>query len=167
MGGGGGWVAGSAGTGAESAISVLDDAFPWFDASGEADFPDGQADRLVHLVADGSPARATTSTHNVIDILSWASAVRFSARASEPCRLLVSAGHDLTSYDYFAEREQGRPWPTVEVAIDAEWAEHRALVADMQPPEAAMSAAIPRFFLAFSVEHSGPVEVWLDKVGFE
>jgi hypothetical protein len=165
--GGSAAVAGTAGVAGMAAIrsDSLDDVFPWFDAAGEGRFPVGQRDELLHLESVGTPARASTSTHNVVDMLSWARFVQFSARASLPTRLLVSAGYMQSSYDYFEDREGDMPWPTTGVDVGSEWQAFSVEIADMQPPEMRIGTW-PSFFLGFSVEQSDPVEVWLDDVRF-
>jgi hypothetical protein len=157
--------AGMAGAGSESSTLSLDDVFPWFDVSGASRFPAAGEDVIVHLVSAGAPARASTSTHNVVDMLSWARSVEFSAKASAPVRLLVSAGHRQLSFDYFAELEAERPWPTVGVDIGPEWQQLSVSIADMRPPDT-RSDDQPSFFLAFSVEHPAAFEVWIDDVQF-
>jgi hypothetical protein len=143
----------------------LDDIFPWFEPTGEGHFPFGERDEILHLVATGAPARAGTSTHNVVDMLSWARFVQFSARASLPTRLLVSAGYTQLTYDYFEARESDRPWPTVGVEVGSEWQEFSVVIADMEPPEMRIDTT-PTFFLGLSVEHPEPVEIWIDDVQF-
>jgi hypothetical protein len=164
--GGSAAVAGIASVAGMAAVQshALDDVLPWFDATGEGRFPVGERDELLHLESVGAPARASTSTHNLID-MSWARFVQFSARASPPTRLLVSAGHMQFTYDYFEAREGDRPWPTTGVDIGSEWQEFSVAITDMQPPETRVDTS-PHFFLGFSVEQSDPVEVWLDGVRF-
>jgi hypothetical protein len=154
-----------AGAGSESAPFALDDNHPWFDGSGAIDVPDGPQDEILHLISDETPARATLSTHNVFDLLSAAQAVRFSARASAPLRLLVSASHTIQGYDYFAARDAGAQWPVAAVDVGVDWQEFSVPLADMQPPEM-LVAGPPSFFLAFIVEHPAPVEAWFDDVWF-
>jgi hypothetical protein len=142
----------------------LDDLFPWFDAAGEGRFPVGERDELLHLESAGTPARASTSTHNLVD-MSWARFVQFSARASSATRLLVSAGYMQSTYDYFEARQGDMPWPTAGVDVGRDWQEFSVAIADMQPSETRVGTS-PSFFLAFSVEQSDPVEIWLDDVRF-
>jgi hypothetical protein len=153
--GGSAVVAGTAGV---ARTFALDDMFPWFDAAGEGRFPVGERDELLHLEAEGAPARASTSTHNIVDMLSWARFVQFSARASSPTRLLVSTGHRQFTHDYFAAREGDMPWPTTGVGVGVEWQEFSVAIADMRPAEMSIDTS-PSFFLGFSVENPEPVEV--------
>lgn len=165
--GGSAAVAGTAGAAGMAAVrgASLDDVFPWFDAAGEGRFPVGERDNILHLESVGAPARASTSTHNVLDMLSWARFVQFSARASSPTRLLVSAGYMQSTYDYFEAREGDMPWPTTSVDVGSEWQDFSVAIADMQPPEMRTGTS-PSFFLGFSVEQADPVEIWLDDVWF-
>jgi hypothetical protein len=158
--------AGMAGVGGSEPARTfpLDDMFPWFDAAGMGRFPVGETDIVLHLETTGAPARASTSTHNLID-MSWARSVQFSARASSPTHLLVSAGYMQLTHDYFTARESDSQWPTSSVEIDRDWQEFSVLVADMQPPEMRIGSS-PSFFLAFSIEQLDQVEVWIDEVRF-
>jgi hypothetical protein len=160
---------GSASSGAtqgEGAPFVLDDNHPWFDSSGVIDVPDSQSDEVLHFSIAETPARATLSTHNIFDLLSMTHAVRFSARASAPLRLLVSASHTIQAYDYFAARDAGAHWPVAAVDVGVDWQHFTVPLADMQPPEMLVGGP-PSFFLAFIVEHPVPVEAWIDEVWFE
>lgn len=147
---------------------VLDDNHPWFDGSGNIGlgYGEGDGDKVLHVNIDESPARATLSTHNIFDLLSAAHEVRFSARASAPLRLLVSASHTIQEYDYFAARDAGARWPLASVEVGVEWQHFSVLLADMQPPEMQVEAS-SSFFLAFIVEHPTAVQVWFDDVWFE
>lgn len=160
-----GGAAALAGTAGAAPTVGLDDVFPWFDAAGNVRVPIAENNEVLHLESTGTPARASTSTHNVVDMLSWAHFVRFSARASSPTHLLVSAGHEQFSYDYFAARESDKPWPSTGVDVGVEWQEFSVAIADMQPPSMPTDSW-PSFFLGFSVEHPEPVEVWIDSVQF-
>lgn len=145
----------------------FDDVFPWFDGSGASEFPTSQTDEVLHIAATGTPARATLSTHNHVDLLSYAEAIVFSARASAPTRLLVSASNAIQAYDYFDARDQGIQWPIVPVEVGLEWQDYRVPLSDMMPVETGDADGIASFWLAFVVEHSEPVDVWLDDVRFE
>lgn len=163
---GGATTAGTGNTAAEDVFAV-DDTFPWFDSGGLAEFPSGREDVILHISARATPARATLSTHNIIDFLSYSEAVQFSARASQPFRLLVSASHAIQAYDYFAARDAGMQWPLAAVEVGVDWDDFSVPLTDMQPPEMFVDTGMPTFFLAFIVEHPEPVEVWLDKVQFK
>lgn len=145
---------------------AFDDAFPWFDGSGASQFPSGPSDQILHIVLTQSPARGTLSTHNLYDALRGVSAVKFSARASAPFRMLVSASDSIQAYDYFAARSAGMPWPVAGVEVGLEWQKFSVPLADMQP-ENDSDDGIPSFFLAFIVEHPVPIEVWLNDVRFD
>jgi hypothetical protein len=159
--------AGTAGSSAETEPLALDDAFPWFDGSGSGDFSSGSSDQVLHIVASGTPAYGTLSTHNHVALLSGVSAIEFSARASAPLRLLVSASNAIQSYDYRAARDAGMHWPVAPVDVGVDWQDFSVPLAEMMPPEVGDSDGMPSFFLAFIVESPAPVEVWLDDVRFE
>jgi hypothetical protein len=166
-GAGSGGTSAAAGAGdTDGAPLLLDDAFPWFDGAGSGRFPSGPIDEVLHITASGTPARATLSTHNVVDILSHVDTLQFKAKASASTRLLVSASNDIPPYDYFAERDAGARWPIAAVDVGTAWQEFSVRLADMQPREMGDSDGVPSFFLAFIVEHPEPVEVWLDEVHF-
>lgn len=160
-------LAGTAGSQAETEPPALDDAFPWFDGSGNGDVSSGSGDKVLHIVASGTPAYSTLSTHNHVALLSGVSAIDFSARASEPLRLLISASNAIQSYDYRAARDAGMRWPVAPVDVGVEWQDFSVPLAEMMPPEVGDSDGVPSFFLAFIVESPAPVEVWLDDVRFE
>ena len=159
--------AGTAGREAEAEPVLLDDAFPWFDGSGDGGPTSGPSDEILHIVASGTPARSTLSTHNHTAVLSGFSAIGFSARASVPLKLLVSASNAIQAYDYFAARDAGTQWPVASVEVGVDWRDFSVPLADMMPPEVGDSDGMPSFFLAFIVEAPAPVEVWLDDVRFE
>ncbi len=159
--------AATSGAAGQAPISTFDDIFPWFDASGASKFPSGLDDEILQLVLDDIPARGTLSTHNVIDLVSTSRTVRFSARANAPFSLLVSAGHQMPSYDYFASRNAGMLWPVARVDVGLAWQDFSVPLADMQPAEAPWDNTIPHFYLAFIVEHPEPITVWFDEVWFE
>lgn len=155
---------GSAGSASES--PPLDDAVPWFTGSGNAEFPSGQNDEVLHIIASGLPARFTLSTHNHYDPLSSSRGIAFSARASAPTRLLVSASKAIQSYDYFAARAAGTLWPVAPVDVGLVWQDFTVSFSDMMPREAGDADGMPSFQLAFIVDHPEPVEVWLDEIRF-
>lgn len=146
---------------------ALEDMFPWFDGSGASEFPPAGTDVQLVLAATGNPARGTLSTHNHIDLLSAVSTVSFSARASAPVKLLVSARRSVDGYDYFAERDAGKLWPVAAVDVDVDWQPYSIRIADMQPSADATAPGNPSFSVAFIVEHPEPVDVWIDEVMFE
>lgn len=155
---------GSAGSAPES--PALDDVVPWFTGSGNTEIPSGQKDEVLHIIAGGSPAQFTLSTHNHYDPFAFSKGIAFSARASAPTRLLVSASKAIQAYDYFAAREEGAEWPVAPVAVDLEWQDFSVSFSDMTPKEAGDADGIPSFWLAFIVDHPEPVEVWLDEIRF-
>lgn len=155
---------GSAGFVAES--PPLDDAVPWFTGSGNTEIPSGDKDEVLHIIAGGRPAQFTLSTHNHYDPFSFSSGIAFSARASVPTRLLVSASRAIQAYDYFAARMEGVEWPVAPVEVGPEWREFSVSFSDMTPKESGDPDGIPSFWLAFIVDHPEPVEVWLDDVRF-
>jgi hypothetical protein len=166
--GGSGGSAGApaGGTANEMEGPSYDDVFPWFDGGGNSEIPNGQNDEILHLVATGTPGHATLSTHNHSALLSDSLAIEFAARASAPTRLLVSASNAIQEYDYFAARDQGKQWPVVPVEVGLDWQHYHVPISDMKPAEMGDADGIPSFWLAFIVEHSEPVEVWLDQVRF-
>lgn len=168
-----GGSAGAAQGGSAGAASVppeesppLDDFVPWFTGAGDSEFPSGQDDQVLHIIATGSPAHFTLSTHNHYDPFSYSGGISFSARSSAPTRLLVSASNAIQAFDYFEARSEGKQWPVAPVDVTAEWQDFSVSFSDMMPTEAADSDGIPSFWLAFIVEHPEPVEVWLDDVRF-
>lgn len=148
----------------ETARFYLDDALPWFDASGRGDFPDGLQDVVPHMNADGAPARATLSTHLPSDLLSVATALRFSARASQPVQLLVSVGHNQRTYDYFADTEA---WPLATVEAGEPWQTFAIEIAKFVPLESEQDRALKGFYIAFIIDAPGPRELWFDRVSFD
>lgn len=152
--------------GSESESPALDDAFPWFTSSGNPGFPSGQKDEVLHLFASGRPAHSTLSTHNHYDPFAASRGIAFSARASAPTRLLVSASNAIQAYDYFEARAEGAEWPVAPVEVGVEWRDFSVSFSDMAPKEAGDADGIPSFWLAFIVDHPEPVEVWLDKIRF-
>jgi hypothetical protein len=160
-----GGTAGQGGVADDRQPFELDDLFPWFNAEAEIRFPAPERDEILHLEAVGVPARASTSTHNLID-MSWASSVDFTAKALTPTRLLVSVGQMQRTPDYFEARDSDTPWPTTAVDVGGgEWQAFSVPISAMQPPDVPVDSS-PSFFLAFSVEQPEPVEVWIDAVRF-
>jgi len=149
----------------EKMLAHWDDRLPWFQGSGSSRFPNDGEDVLLHLQATGSPARGTLSTHLPSDALSWTEAVKFSARASAPLRLLVSLGHVQRTYDYFA-RPAGDEWPMASVDVGQEWQTFSIDKTEFVPPQSEADQAVPFFFLAFVVDNAAPVDVWIDNVVF-
>jgi hypothetical protein len=148
---------------AEAAPFYLDDLLPWFDSEGDADFPDGMQDVVLHLSAEGTPARATLSTHLPSGGLETAKALLFSARASQPVRLLVSVGHNQRGYDYFSDTV---PWPLATVDVGQQWEAFSIDRADFAPAESEQDRALAGFYIAFIVEAVGRQELWFDDVTF-
>lgn len=145
----------------------LDDALPWFDGSGfTSNYPHGQDDVVLQMNADGAPARATLTTYLPTDLLSYAHTLDFSARASRPAPLLVSVGHELQRYDYFA-REPAETWPLARVDLGEEWQTFSIALADFEPSESARQRAHPSFFVSFIVESPAPLELWFDQVALK
>lgn len=159
--------AGTAGVAAESPADGFDDVFPWIDGTGNIVLPTSGIDRLLQMAVTDAPARATLSTHNIFDLLSDTSSLRFSARASAPFRLVVSVGHVMPSYDYFASRDAGDHWPEASVLVDLEWREFNVPFTDMAPPERADYVGMKSFYIAFVVESQAPIDVWIDDVRLE
>ena len=159
-------LAGTVSGGADGNALALD-TFPWFDGSGASDAMRGITPEVVHIVASGTPARSTLSTHNHIALLSGVSAIDFSARGSAPLQLLVSASNTIQSYDYFAAREAGMLWPVAPVDVGVDWQDFSVPLADMMPVELGDSDGTPSFFIAFIVDSPTPVEVWLDDIRLE
>jgi hypothetical protein len=159
-------LAGTASGGADPGTLALD-AVPWFDGSGASEAMYGITQEVVHMVASGTPARSTLSTHNHVALLSGVSAIDFSARGSAPLRLLVSASNAIQSYDYFAAREGGKLWPVAPVDVGVDWHDFSVPLADMMPAEVGDSDGMPSFFIAFIVDAPTPVEVWLDDIRLE
>ncbi|HEX2872697.1 MAG TPA: hypothetical protein VHP33_15655 [Polyangiaceae bacterium] len=144
----------------------LDDSFPWFTGSGKTEFPSGQNDEVLHIIAGGTPAQFTLSTHNLYDPFASSRGIAFSARASAPTRLLVSASNSIQAYDYFAARAEGAQWPVASVEVGPEWRDFSVSFSDMTPKEAGDADGVPSFWLAFIVDHPEPVDVWLDEIRF-
>jgi hypothetical protein len=158
--------AGTAGGGADAGTLALD-AVPWFDGSGASEAMYGINQEVVHIVASGTPARSTLSTHNHVALLSGVSTIDFSARGSAPLRLLVSASNAIQSYDYFAAREAGMLWPVAPVDVGVDWHDFSVPLADMMPAELGDSDGTPSFFIAFIVDSPTPVEVWVHDIRLE
>ena len=158
-GGGGGTT-----TTAEAEPWYFDDVLPWFDAEGVADFPDGMQDVVLHLVADGAPARATLSTHLPSSGFESAKALLFSARASQPVRLLVSVGHNQRKLDYFSDTVA---WPLATADVGEQWQTFSIDVAEFTPPERAEDRAVVGFYIAFIIDSPARQELWFDDVTFD
>jgi hypothetical protein len=144
----------------------LDDVLPWFDGNGWAQFPSAPQDEILHVALEQTPAQATLSTHNVFDLPTGITRVEFSARASAPFRLLVSASDSIQAYDYFAARDSGVRWPIAGVDVGTAWQTFQVRLDAMQPPDTT-DDGIPSFWLAFVIDAPGPVELWLDDVSFK
>jgi hypothetical protein len=151
----------------------LDDVFPWvvtLPGTGFGGLLQGEgegAEKVVHVVLNESPAAATISTHNHIDVVGWARSVNFVAKATAETTLLVSVRASLQA-DYFAAREVGQLWPTASVQVGTEWRNYSVALADMLPAETAQPMSLPAFTLAFVVQQpSGPIELWFDQVHFD
>jgi hypothetical protein len=148
---------------AEAESFHFDDALPWFDGSGRADFPEGPEDVVLHMKADGVPARATLSTHLPSDGLTAARALRFSARANQPVQVLVSVGHNQRTYDYFSDTEA---WPLATVEAGEPWQTFSIDIAEFVPLESDQDRALSTFYIAFIVDAPSPRELWFDDVSF-
>lgn len=159
MGAGGSSTAGANDAGA----AHWDDMFPWFDSFGNGDFPDGEHDRILSLKAEGVPARATLSTHLPAMLLGYVGALSFSARASAPATLWVSVGHEQQTYDYF-NRAADNVWPLASVDVGEAWQRFSLQIAEFVPPPSTQETEPPTFYIAFMVDHPGPIEVSLDTV---
>jgi hypothetical protein len=144
----------------------IEDGAPWFNGSGDVRFPMGEPDQILIIVALGTPARATVSTHNHTALLSGSDAVEFAARATAPMRLVVSASNAIQEYDYFAARDAGTQWPIAPVEVGLDWQDFSVPLSSMQPAEVGDPDGTPSFWLAFIVEHPEPVDVWLDEIRF-
>lgn len=143
-----------------------DDVFPWFDRDGVGDFPVGAEDRVLHLKAEGTPARAGLSTHYPTSSFSLAQVLEFSARASAPARLMVSVGHDQQTYDYFA-RPPEDVWPLGSVDLTGDFRTYSVDLTELAPPEGPPKSSLFSIYIAFLVDEPEPTEVWVDQVSFE
>jgi hypothetical protein len=143
-----------------------DDKFPWFGRDGDVDFPNGIEDRIVHLTAEGAPARAVSSTHLPVNSIEWAQVLHFTARGSVPTRLWVSVGHDQQTFDYFARAPEDT-WPLASVDVTEEFRRYSLDVAEFRPPEGAPDANLPLIYIAFMLDQPEPSEVWIDRVVLE
>jgi hypothetical protein len=153
--------------------TALDDAFPWFvtrpgGVVGAMLDRDGDGiDKVVHVVLSEAPAEATISTHSHLEVVGWARAVNFKAKASAETNLLVSVRASLQA-DYFAARDAGQIWPTASVQLGTEWRDYSVALAAMMPAETAPALGVPAFTIAFIVHHpTGPFEAWFDQVQFQ
>lgn len=150
----------------ESEPTYWDDKFPWFGRDGVGDFPSGTEDRVVHLTAEGTPARAVSSTHLPVGSIEWAQVLHFWARGSVPTRLLISVGHDQWTYDYFA-RSPDDVWPLASVEVTEDLRRYTLDVADFRPLEGAPGPSWPVIYIAFMLDQPEPSEVWIDRVVLE
>jgi hypothetical protein len=172
---GGSWAAsGSAGQpepGNPIAGLKLDDAFPWFRATGtgvsgliEPEMDTG-GNPVLHIGVEGEPAQATLSTHNHFEVVRYTSRVEFSAKSSEPLSLRVSVQRSLENADYFAALAAGELWPTATVEVETDWRSYSVPFSAMQPSEP--EGATGSFLIAFIVDHPQSVELWVDDVRLE
>lgn len=151
-------------SGMESRPTYWDDSFPWFDATGAGDFPNGSGeDRVLHLTAAGTPARAVSSTHLPVTSVDWVQVLRFSARGSVPTRLFVSVGHDQQTYDYFT-RSPEAAWPLASVSVTTDFRTYSLDITELMPPLGSPDANLPNIFIAFLLDQPEPSEVWIDQV---
>ena len=164
-----GAAAGSGGAPQWFSETTLDDGFPWFvetPGSQIAMAPEDGDPSLVHVKLEGMPIEAIVSTHNHFRVLDVATAVEFSAWASEPLTVLLSVRGNINDTDYFAARAMGRTWPVAPVELTTGRQRFKIPFADMVPPEAPADGS-PFFMIAFVVEKPvGPLELWLDDVHF-
>jgi hypothetical protein len=148
---------------AEATPFYLDDVLPWFDGSGVGAFPDGRQDVVLHTSAEGVPARATLSTFLPSDVLKSVTALRFSARATEPTPLLVSVGHNQRTHDYFSDSQA---WPLAAVEVGEQWQAFSIDVAEFVPPESEQDRALASVYVAFIIDGANRRELWFDDVSF-
>ena len=160
---GSGTGGGGAANMAEATPFYLDDALPWFDSSGVGAFPDGRQDVVLHVSAEGVPARATLSTFLPSDVLRSVRALRFSARATEATPLLVSVGHNLRTHDYFADSQA---WPLAAVEVGQQWQMFSIDLAEFVPPESEQDRALLSVYVAFIIDEARQRELWFDDVSF-
>lgn len=148
----------------------LDEAFPWFVQAPGGQYEmapeDGDAS-MVHVSLEGMPVEATVSTHNHFAVVGLATAIEFSAWASEPLTMLVSVRDRLDDADYFVARAAGHDWPVAPVELSTQRQQFTIPFADMVPKEEPAEGT-PSFMIGFIVEKPvGPLELWLDDVHFE
>lgn len=169
-GGGSGAPSSAGGAGApvvESKPFYWDDAFPWFDQAGVGDFPSRDEDRVLHLTAEGTPARAVLSTHFPTTSTTRARFLEFSARGSAVARLLVSVGHDQQTYDYFT-RSPEDVWPLGSVDLTSDFRRYSVDLTELTPPEdPPASGGLSFLYMAFLLDQPEPTEVWIDQVQLE
>lgn len=146
----------------------LDEVFPWFvEAQGGFQLaPEDGEPSLVHVRLEGTPIAAMISTHNHFAVIGVATAVSFSARASEPLTMLVTVRATVDGGDYFFDRDAGRPWPVAPVKLRTDLQRFVVPFADMMPADT-IPTSMPAFMIGFIVERpAGPLELWLDDVQF-